>query len=445
MKDLTKGYPAKVIILFALPIMFGSIFQTLYNLCDSMIVSNYINSDALASVGATAVVSNTLIGFINGLTQGLAIPVARYFGAKDTPSIKRNIAQSFIITFVSAIVITVLSLILIKPVLVLLNTPDELMESSLTYVNIILAGIIFTALYNSCANILRALGNSRTPLYFLMVAVVINIGLDLLFIRVFDMGIAGAAYATIISQFISGALTLTYMIVKYKSILPGKGDWKIISADISELIPSGLAMALMGCIVNIGTVILQSGINGLGNTIITAHTASRRIFDILTVFLYTVGIGMTTYVSQNIGAKKLDRVKTGIRQAIIITMCETVILITICFIFGKSLIIWITGSTDPELLKNSVMYIRISSLNFFWLGPLFILRCSMQGMGRKIVPLISSGIELTCKIMSVLILTPLWGYLGIAITEPISWFLCTALLTIMYLTKKPEKMYPELC
>lgn len=439
MKDLTKGYPARVIVFFALPIIIGNILQMLYNMVDSMIVSNYINEDALAAVGATAVVSNTLIGFINGGTQGFAIPIARFFGANDRKAMKRYIAGAFYLTAALAVIFTVSSLLFIRPLLLLLHTPDELMNYALSYVNIILTGTVFTALYNVCANILRAVGDSKTPLYFLLAAVLINIGLDLLFVKYMNFGIQGAAYATIISQGISGILTLTYMLLRYRDILPGKNDFRVARTELTELISTGLAMALMSCIVNIGTIILQIGINSLGKTIIAAHTAARKIFDIMTVFLYTIGVAMTTFVSQNIGAGKPERVKQGVRHAIIITTAETVFLILFCFLFAEKLLIWLTGSDNQELIAAAVMYIKVSILNFFWLGPLFVLRCTMQGMGRKIIPLFSSAIELTMKIIATIVLAPLLGYFGIAITEPISWFCCTLMLSIVYLHTKPEQ------
>ena len=309
MKDLTKGYPAKVILMFAIPLMCSSILQQLYNMVDSKIVSAYVGTAAFAAVGATSVVSNTLIGFINGLTQGFAILVANSFGAKDEKRMRQSVAGTLILTTVITVILTVLGLLLIRPVLTMLRTPDDIMDNALSYVRIILAGIAFTALYNVFANILRAVGDSKTPLYCLTFAVILNVGLDLLFVAVFKWGIQGAAYATVLAQAISGFLCMAYVLIRFRDLLPQRSEWSISGELYSNLTTTGLAMGLMGCIVNIGTIILQSAINGLGTSIVAAHTAARRLFDILMILIYTVGLAMTTYVSQNAGAGRVDRIK----------------------------------------------------------------------------------------------------------------------------------------
>lgn len=287
MKDLTVGKPMKVIWLFAVPMILGQIAQQLYSFTDSAIVGNYVSSQALAAVGATSVISNMIIGFLNSGTMGLAIPIAKYYGAKDYHNMRRCIGASAIMTLLASIVLTVLSLIFIRPILVLLKTPDDILDMAASYVIIIIVGIIFCSLYNLCANILRAVGDSKTPLIFLGISVVLNIVLDLMFIRAFDMGVRGAAIATDISQALAGILALIYILVKAKHLIPEKDEYSVEKSDRSDLIQSALAMGFMSCIVNIGTVILQRAINGLGTDIVTAHTAARKIFDILMFMLYS--------------------------------------------------------------------------------------------------------------------------------------------------------------
>ena len=443
MKDLTKGYPAKVIMLFAIPLMFGNVFQQLYNIADSMIVSNYVGTSALAAVGATAVVSNTLIGFINGLTQGFSILVANSFGAKDMKRMRRYVAGTFVLTLCATIVLMVFGSAFIAPILKLLNTPDDIFADALSYVRIILIGTVFTAVYNMCANTLRAVGDSKRPLYCLMVGVVTNIGLDLLFIRVFHWGIEGAAIATVVSQALTSVLCGAYLVLRFKEIMPNGDEWKLEEGQYHALITSGLSMGLMGCIVNTGTIILQSAINGLGTDIVAAHTAGRRVFDILMVMVYTEGISMTTYVSQNMGAGKVDRVRQGVRHANLIVTGITTILIVICYVFGEPVIRWITDTDNPVIVESGVSYIRIGVLFFYVLGPLFVLRCSLQGMGRKVVPVIASVLEMLVKILSAMLLVPAFGYMGVIFTEPISWVVMTIWLTISYLAKSPEKVLEE--
>lgn len=435
MKDLTVGKPMKVIWMFAVPMIFGQLFQQLYSLTDTAIVGNYVSTKALGAVGATSVISDMMIGFINSGTMGLAIPVAKYYGAKDYASMRRCICVSAIITLITSIVITALGLIFLRPILKLLDTPSDIIDMSTDYAFIIIAGIIFCSLYNLCANILRAVGDSRTPLIFLAVAVVLNIGLDLLFIRVFDMGVKGAAIATDIAQAVSGILCLTYIFVRAKHLLPQKGEYTVPRSDLSDLIQSALAMGFMSCIVNIGTVILQKPINELGTDIVSAHTTARKVFSILSFMLYIVGNALTTYVSQNMGAGKYERVSKGIRAAIYINMILTTIIVAFGWLAGPSIIRLVAGTTNPAVIDPAVRYIRISVSCFYVLGPLFVLRCAMQGMGRKIIPVLSSTIEMVGKIVAVILLAPRLGYLGVTITEPITWACCTLMLTIIYLIK----------
>ncbi len=440
MKDLTKGYPAKVILMFAIPLMCSTILQQLYNMVDSKIVSAYVGTVALASVGATSVVSNTLIGFINGLTQGFGILIANSFGARDEKRMRHSVAGTMILTATITIVLTVAGLLLIRPMLVLLKTPEDIMDSSLSYVRIILAGIVFTALYNMFANVLRAVGDSKTPLYCLIMGVILNVGLDLLFIAVFHWGIQGAAYATILAQAVSGILCMAYVLVKFHSLLPHRDEWKVPRELYGNLITTGLAMGLMGCIVNIGTIILQGAINGLGTSIVAAHTAARRLFDILMILIYTVGLAMTTYVSQNVGAGRVDRIKQGVIHAHVVVTVISTFMIILCYLIAQPVIEWLTSSKDPVIVEPAVFYLKFGVWFFYALGPLFILRCSLQGMGCKMIPICSSILELLVKIVSTSILVPHLQYFGVALTEPISWILMTTLLTIGYIRNAPDKV-----
>lgn len=440
MKDLTKGYPAKVIMMFAIPLMFGYIFQQFYNMADSKIVSTYVGTDALAAVGATAVVFNTMIFFVNGLTQGFSILIANSFGAKDIQGLRRYVAGSIVYTVGATLIMTVAGLIFIVPLLELLQTPPEIMEAATIYVKIIITGMATSSLYNMCANMLRAVGDSKNPLYCLLVAVVLNIALDILFVREFKMGIAGAAYATVIAQAVAGLMCLGIILWKFREILPQKGDWKFEAKRYRNLFTTGLSMALMGCIVNVGTIVLQGAINGLGTDIVAAHTASRRVFDVMTVILYTVGIAMTTYASQNMGAGEPKRVRQGVRHANLIVTGLTTLLIVFCYVLGEPLLIWVTATENPAIVEPSVMYLKVSVWLFYVLGPLFVMRCTLQGMGRKIIPLFSSFMEMVVKVLSAGFLVPALGYLGVALTEPISWIVMIIPLIVAYFVKPPEKM-----
>lgn len=440
MKDLTKGYPAKVIMMFAIPLMFGYIFQQFYNMADSKIVSTYVGTDALAAVGATAVVFNTMIFFVNGLTQGFSILIANSFGAKDMSGLRKNVAGTIVYTVLATVIMTVAGLIFIVPLLNLLQTPGEIMGDATIYVKIIIAGMGTSSLYNMCANMLRAVGDSKNPLYCLMVAVATNIALDIVFVRDLQMGIAGAAYATVIAQALAGLMCLGIIFWKFREILPKKDDWKFEIGRYRNLFTTGISMALMGCIVNIGTIVLQGAINGLGTDIVAAHTATRRVFDVMTVILYTVGIAMTTYAGQNMGAGEPKRVRQGVRHANLIVTGFTTLLIGFCYLLGEPLLIWVTATENPAIVEPSVMYLKVSVWLFYVLGPLFVMRCTLQGMGRKVIPLVSSLLEMVIKVLSAGLLVPALGYFGVALTEPISWIVMIIPLIVAYFVKPPEKM-----
>lgn len=433
MKDLTKGMPAKVILLFALPLILGNILQQVYNLADAKIVSEYAGEISFAAIGATMVIVNLMTGFVNGLTQGFGILIARCFGAKDEMRMRKFIAGTVKLTLIVTVLMTVIGELVIHNLLVLLKTPDTILYEAELYIRILIGGFVCSCVYNMLANILRAVGDSKRPLYCLMGAIVINIGLDLLFIPVLHLGIKGAAIATVISQGIAALSVAMIVWKKYRMIIPRRKEWKLDTDQYLNLSVSGLSMGFMNCIVSFGTIILQSGINGLGTNIIQAHTAGRKVFDVLMVMIFTVGIAMTTYVSQNLGAGKIDRVRQGVRQAMIVETVLTTLMILICYTLGGKMVCWLASSSEKEVIEPGVMYIRVGVLFFYVLGPLFVLRCSLQGVGRKIVPVVSSVLELLVKIASVLFLVPRLQYFGVALTEPISWIVMTIWLAVAYI------------
>ncbi len=433
MKEMTKGSPLRIIIAFTIPLILGNLLQQLYNIVDSKIVSEYVGPDAFAAVGLTAVISNTLNGFINGCTQGFAIPVALHFGAQSPKMMRKNIAGSLKLVVLAVAMLMSLGLLFIEPILHLLNTPEDIYQDALSYIRIILLGMPFIGMYNECANVLRAVGDSRTPLLFLMLSVFLNTCFDLLMVKVLGLGICGAAIATILSQFLCAAACLLFIFLRYKELLPEKEDWKSDRKVYGKLITSGLSMGLMGCIVNIGTLILQSGLNDLGTATITAHTSARRFIDMLMILIYTYGFTMTTYSSQNLGAGEFKRIRTGIRTSICIVSVISTILIGVCFLLARPVVQWIASTDDPVIVQMSVDYCRFNVLFFYALGPLFIFRCSLQGLGHRFIPLLASVLELCIKILSVVYLVPRFAYWGVIVAEPFSWIVMTTLLACGYL------------
>ena len=430
---MTKGSPFRIIVSFTIPLIFGNLLQQLYTIVDSKIISAYVGPNAFAAVSLTAVVSNMLIGFINGCTQGFAIPVALHFGAQSPVQMRNNIAGSIKLVLLDVAVLLSLGMFFIEPILHLINTPDNIFADALSYVRIILLGIPFISLYNECANVLRAVGDSRTPLYFLLLSVILNTCFDLLFVKLLHLGVQGAAAATILSQFLCAAACIIYIFVKYKELIPHQEEWHPDHRTYSRLITSGLSMGLMGCIVNIGTIILQSGINGLDTPTITAHSAARRFIDMLMILIYTYGFTMTTYSSQNLGAGEYKRIRAGIRTSILIVTTISTLLIGVCYLIARPIVQWIASTEDPSIIQMSVDYCRFNVLFFYALGPLFIFRCSLQGLGHRFIPLTASVLELCIKICAVVFLVPRFAYWGVIVAEPVSWCIMTTLLFLGYI------------
>lgn len=438
MRELTKGSPAKVIMTFALPIIFGNLLQQLYNLADGKIVSTYVGTQAFAAVGATAVITNLIIGFVNGVTQGFGIPVSRCFGAGDYKNMRRYVAGSFVMTVVMTLLLTFGALLGIEGILHLLETPADIMEQSLEYIRIIIMGTVFISLYNYSANILRAVGESRIPLLCLVVAVILNIFLDLLFVQTFSMGLRGAAHATNIAQCIAGVMCMAYLLVRFRELVPKGQEWHVQGRKYKEMTVFGFSLGMMSCFVSIGTVIFQTAVNRLGTKIVTAHIAARRIEELTNVPMLCTGMAMTTYASQNLGAGEYGRIRKGISQAFVIILVQAIILTAFCWIFGYPLIRWITSSKDTYILDTAYRYLTRNTAFFFVLGPLFVLRCSLQGLEHKVIPLASSILELVLKIVSTIWIVPVLGYEGVIFTEPVIWIFMTLMLIAGYVRALKE-------
>ena len=439
-KDMTAGSPTKLILFFTLPLLVGNVFQQLYNMADTFIVGRTLGYKALAAVGGSGPIMFLVFGFFFGLTCGLAVITAQRFGAHDDNGVRRSVATSTVICTVITLLVTLVCVLGARPILKAMDTPPEIIDDTYRYLIVIFYGGWTLVFYGMLSSIIRALGDSRTPLYCLIISVFVNIGLDLLFVNGFHMGIQGAAWATIISQALSAVLCLGYILLKFRDIIPEKDEWKPVEGQYSELLTTGLAMGFMSLVVNFGTIVLQGAINGLGTAIVAAHTAARKVFDIFTVSLYCLGNAMTTFVSQNMGAGEPARIRRGIRHAVVIATGITTVLVIICFAFGRPVFTWLASTDNPTIVDSAVMYSRISIVFFYVLGPLFILRCSLQGMGRKVIPVCSSVVEMTIKVLSATILVPRLAYFGVALTEPISWVCMTILLTVAYFAKPPEQM-----
>lgn len=432
MKDLTKGNIIRLLIAFSVPLLIGNIFQQLYNIVDTKVVGEILGEDALAAIGASSPIFNLIVGALNGLGNGFGIVVAKSYGAKDMKRMRQAVANAICLCLGITVLVTVISLFLIQPLLVLLNTPEDIFQRCTGYIRVIIMFMIFTAAYNLCAAILRALGDTIRPLIFLIMATAINVGLDILFVGVLHMDVQGAAYATVIAQAISFVCCIIYIIKKCPELHLKQEDFSFDIKMIGELMGQGLAMAFMLCFVSIGTLILQGAINKFGTGIISAHTIARKISEIFMLPFSTLGVAAATFTGQNYGAGRYDRIRTGIRDAILISWIWAVFVIVTVYLFAPFLIRLISGATTPEIVETAQRYLRFDTPFYFVLGILIILRNAMQGLGRKIVPMISSGIELLGKLIVAWILAERMGYFGIIISEPATWILCTILLCITF-------------
>lgn len=431
--DMTEGNVIKQIIMFAIPLLLSTVFQQCYSLTDTIIVSHNLGENAIAAVGATTVISTLLIVFANGLNSGYGIIISRAFGAGDRKEIRKSVAAMIVLNIVITLVLTVLSVLFIKTVMRWLNTPEDIFEQAYRYIIIILAGMAATVCYNMCGGFLRAVGNSRTSLYLLIVSCILNVMLDVIFVAGLGMGVEGAASATVLAEGVSGILSCIYIFCRYREYLPGKEEFRLEPALMKEMFTTGMAMGIMLSINQLGSIILQRAINDLGATIIAAHTASRKIFEFMMMPLATLANANATFASQNFGAKKHGRIREGLKKTLFLEAGWCVISCIFAFPFGRSIIRMIANSVNPQIVENAYQYLFISVIFFFPLAVLFVLRTTFQSVGHKASPVFSSVIELSVKVLMSLFVIPQTGYWMVTVTEPITWVLCAGFLSIVYM------------
>lgn len=428
--DLLKGNILRVLIIFAIPLFISNLFQQLYNTVDIMIVGNYLGDTSLAAIGACAAIYELLIGFALGVGNGFSIVTARSYGANDENLVKKSVAGSLVIGSGITIIIMIISKLFLLPLLELLNTPSNIIEEAYLYIFTvcIFVGVMF--LYNLCAGILRAIGNSIMPLIFLIISSILNIGLDILFITKFNMGIRGAAVATVIAQGISAVLCIIYIYKKCPILIPKKEHFVFDKELYKELLGQGLSMGVMLLIVSAGTVILQTAINNLGYLIIAGHTAARKLNSFAMIPVASLSMSLATFVSQNKGANQGYRIREAVRYSNIISIIWGVIITVILIFFAPTLMKILSGSSEDVVINNGVRYLLWNSPFYAVLGILLNLRNALQGIGEKLLPLVSSIIEFFGKILFVILFIPSLKYFGVIICEPVIW--CCMCLQLAY-------------
>lgn len=434
MKDLTVGKPSKLLMEFAIPIFIGNIFQLLYSLVDTRIVGSTLGNDALAAVGATSTINTLIIGFLIGLTNGFAIWVARDFGANDEKSMRMKVAGALKLGILISIVLTIVSVAFLPQILELIHMPEELMEHGIAYIRVILLGMTAAMLYNVCASVLRAMGDTFMPLCFLIFSTLLNIGLDYFFILGLGTGAEGAAYATVISQGFAALMCFIYIWKRYPVLHLSMVDFRMNQEVTKTLLTSGLSMGFMQSLVFLGTVALQGAINTLGTNTIVAHTGARKITEIYMLPFSVLGITMATYCSQNLGANKVERIRSGLKQVILLAWGWCLVVMIANYTIAPYLIQLVTATKIKEVVETAHLYLKIDTLFYFVPAMISILRNSLQGLGDHKTPIYSSSIELVGKILIAIYLTPKLQYMGIILAEPIVWGLMVIPLIIRIVT-----------
>lgn len=436
-KDLTQGNVAKLLLFFAFPTLLSNVFQQFYNLADTAIAGHILGDNALVAIGASSTVNSLVLSFAWGLNGGFGIIIAQCFGAKDFKKLKKSVAISLSINVLFSLIVCIFGIFMSRPMLQALNTPAARLNEANSYISVILVFIIVPMLYNLEAVILRSLGDSKTPLYFLIFSSVLNIILDYVLIKFTQMGVKGAAVATVLAQLLSVILCFVVILKNFKIIRLKKNDFHFSASLFKNMMSAGMAMAVMNSIFSIGSIIMQGSINALGEDVISAHLGSRKVAEMFMQPLVTIGTACSTFVGQNYGALKIGRIKASIKYSTIYSLIWSVFTFFILWFFGGQIARLVTGSASQVVFDNTQMYLRINAPFYFVLGLLFTLRFSIQSVDRKMPPIISSSMELASKIAAAYLFIPLWGYLGACIAEPLSWTL--GAIYLLFVFKKEFK------
>ena len=432
--DLIHGPIMKNLLIFMLPILVSYIFQQLYNAVDTAIVGHYLGEQSLAAVGANVAIFDLMVMFAQSLGNGLCIVVSRAYGAGDEEKLRKSVAGSLVIGVATTLVMTVLSLFGLGPLLRALGTPEAIYAEALSYIRIIGGWIVVMFAYNLFSSLLRAIGNSAMSLVFLIISSVLNVILDLILVAGVGMGVRGAAAATVIAQGISAVLCVGYILARARILIPNREDWNCGKALMVELAGQGYAMAFMGSVVNVGSVILQSGINSLGATVIAGHTTARKLFMLCALPNISMGMAISTFVSQNKGAGQRERIIRGVWESYVYDLVCGLFTIVVLFLFADELAVLISGSTNPELIGNTVAYVRFAAVFSGVLGVLHQTRLALQGLGAKFTPLVSSFIELFGKCIFAWSLVPRMGYRAVILCEPLIWCVMAVHLVFAFFT-----------
>ena len=430
--DMTVGKPMKMLLNFTIPVFLGNVFQQLYSMADAVIVGKFVGTKGLAAVGATGTITFLIIGFLMGVTTGVTVLTSQKFGAGRMDEMRKTVGNAAILSAVIAVVMTAVSMLGMHRLLVFMHTPEDIFDGAYGYIMIICAGIFTQVLYNLVSSILRALGNSKTPLYFLILAAGLNIVLDLVFIIFFHWGAPGAAWATVISQGVSGVLCLIYMWKAVPELKMKKEDWYFRRNLAAKQIGVGIPMGLQYSITAIGTMMVQSALNMLGSYAVAAFTAGSKIEQIFTQAYVAQGTASATYNAQNIGAGKLERVREGFRASHFIGIVYSVVVGSFLFFAGKYFAYLFISDNIEEVLPMVAIYVKCVALFFIPLYFVNVLRNGIQGMGYGLLPMMAGVAELAGRGITATIAAGKSSYIGTCLASPVAWIFASVLLWVMY-------------
>ena len=436
MQDMTKGSPFKLLLSFSIPLLIGSLFQQFYTMADSIIVGKFVGADALASIGACSSVIYLLFSLFLGLSAGIGIVISQYFGAGDGSTVRKGIACSVYILLAASILLTLIGLTLARPILTFLGTPEEIMQDAAVYFQITSGGIVAVAFYNGISSILRALGDSRTPLIFLALAALLNVGLDLLFVTVFHMGVAGAALATAIAQFSSACACLVFSLKTNPYFHIKKEEFRPDTGLIRRMMHIGLPLALQNAMIAFSCVMLQSVINSFGTMIMAVFTATNRIENLVNQIYIAANTALSNYTAQNLGAGNTDRVRAGTRCCIQITVGFSLLMVLVMYLCGHMFMGWCV--TDRQVIETGAQALKLISLFFVFWGLLYVFRGILNGAGNAGFALVSGILEVVGRMGCAFLLTsiPFIGQWGIWLAEGLTWILVSAAGAICYFRGK---------
>ncbi|MBR4278251.1 MAG: MATE family efflux transporter [Lachnospiraceae bacterium] len=442
--DMTVGNPVKHILIFALPLFIGKLFQQFYNMVDSVIVGKYINADALAATGSCGSLSFLFFSLSAGLAIGIGIIVAQYFGAGDSDKIRETISSSFYVLTFSALVVTAIGFFLARPILVFLNTPEgPILENAVVYLRTTVCGIFFIAIYNGVSSVLRALGDSKTPLIFLIISSFLNVGMDLLLVIKFDMGVFGVALATVIAQAISALISLIYAFVKVPYFRLTKSDLKPNMHIIGHSFRLGIPLAIQSSMIAISLIVLQRVVNGFGHTAMSAFTITSKVDIVVSMFYNAISSALTTYCGQNFGAKQYDRVKGGYKLGMGLITIYNIVVIPVVFIFARLISGFFVN--EPEVIELSIKAIHITRIMYLALGLIYVPRGTLNGVGDANFSLINGLTEVVCRVVFSYALTRITAIseMGIWYATGLTWLVTALICNLRYFSgiwyKKPYK------